>query len=49
VLEGQGYVFMTVCDTIVSMGGTEKFVVVWWKGMGTPMISQYGKVKVVVG
>jgi hypothetical protein len=57
-LEGKEYDFMTVYDTIVSMG-TESMHVprmssVWssrwlWKGMGTPMISQYGNIKLAPG
>ena len=48
-MEGQGYEFMTVYDTIVSMGAESIHVPRmssawssrwWWKGMGTPMISQ---------
>ena len=57
-LEGQGYEFMTVYDTIVSMGVESMDVPRmssvwssrwWWKGMGLPMISQYGKVKLATG
>ena len=43
-LEGQAYEFMTGHDTIVSMGVDMELAVVW-KGMGEPMISQCGKVK----
>ena len=58
VLEGQGYEFMTEHDTIVSMGAESIHVPRissawssrwWWKGMGTTMISQYGKVKLASG
>ena len=56
-LEGKGYEFMTVYDTIVSMGAESMHVPRmssvwssrWWKGMGSPMISQYGKVKLATG
>jgi hypothetical protein len=57
-LEGQGYEFMTAYDTIVSMGAESMHVPRmssawssrwWWKGMGTPMISQYGNVKLEPG
>jgi hypothetical protein len=57
-LEGQGYEFMTTYDTIVSMGAESIDVPRmssawssrwWWKGMGAPMISQYGKVKLASG
>jgi hypothetical protein len=57
-LEGQGYEFMTAYDTIVSMGAESMHVPrmssawssrCWWKGMGTPLISQYGNVKLEPG
>jgi hypothetical protein len=49
---------MTVYDTIVSMGAESMHVHRmssvwssrwWWKGMGTPMISKYGNVKLEPG
>jgi hypothetical protein len=55
---GQGYEFMTAYDTIVSMGAESMHVPRmssawgsrwWWKGMGAPLIRQYGKVKLAPG